>query len=399
MRQLLIRSFIFLLLSSTGAYAGQQVMVSTIHLTGALSLDGLIVSDTGVLYGAEGYDGSRIYRINMDGTSETFSTGLAGPIDMDFDDHGILYVTTFGNRGVYSVSPSGVATRIATVDFGPSGIVLNRPTRDIYVSHFGVQPYSGNTVYRIDSSGAVTTFVQHNDLRSPVSLAIDDGGNLYTPNIGDAKLFRIDPAGSLSLLVTLPTSPALYNIGHIAFANGKLYVTGNTGRHYLYEVDLDGSYEIIAGTGVAGSQDGEGLSAQFNGPNGIAASRNGDTLFISELNNPSNIRVVTFMDPTGVTEGPGTPRTFTLLQNFPNPFNPSTMIFFTLLRSDQVRLSIHDIRGRAIRILADGILPPGQHRVDWDGADQNGVKVGSGTYFLSLETDGSVTTRKMLLVR
>lgn len=392
-----IAAYCFVMILGLTGYLAAQVNVTTIHLTNPLSLDGLIVADDGTLYGAEGYDGSRIFKINMDGTSSVFASNLNGPIDMDFDNDGNLYVTTFNNAGVYKITPSGVKTRYATVSIGPSGIVLNRTTLDVFVSHFGSTPYSGNSVYRIDSSGTSKVFVQNSLLKSPVSLAIDNDANLYTPNIGDSKLFKITPNKDLTLFSSLPSSNAIYNIGHIAFANDKLYVTGNTGRHYLYEVEMDGSYEIIAGTGIPGSKDGEGLSAQFNGPNGIAASVTGDTLFISELNSPSSIRVVTLNSTSGVEDVPGTGMNYKLLQNFPNPFNPNTTINFRLASSDQVRLSIYNLLGKEIKLLLNGYFSPGNHSVQWNGTDDSGNHVSSGIYFYALKTGNGITARKMLL--
>ena len=374
----------------------QQVTVSTIYLTSSLSLDGLIVADDGTLYGAAGYNGNKIYKINMDGMSEIFASSLGGPIDMDFDNDGNMYVTTFTNQGVYKITPSGTATRFATVSVGPSGIVLNRQTSDVFVSHFGNAPYSGNSVYKIDASGLVSVFVQNGQLRSPVSLAIDNDDNLYTPNIGDSKIFKITPDATMSLLATLPTSSAQYNIGHIAYANGKLYVTGNTGRHYLYEVELDGSYTIIAGTGVAGGQDGEGLSAQFNGPNGIAASVTGDTLFISELNSPSRLRVVDLTTATAVNETQNNIQDFFLMQNFPNPFNPSTKIHFTLNEEALVTLTIYDVLGNEVSTLVNEEKPAGKYEVDFNSFRGNKT-LSSGIYFYRLKAGSSVEIKKMVL--
>jgi sugar lactone lactonase YvrE len=397
MLRILFTYIFILILNFAGPANAQQVYVSTIQLTSPLSLDGLIVADDGTLYGAEGYNGSRIYEINMDGTSSIFASSLSGPIDMDFDNEENLYVTTFNNSGVYKITPSGVVSRYATVTIGPSGIIINRQTKDLFVSHFGSAPFSGNTVYKVDSSGSSSVFVQDSRLKSPVSLAIDDSANLFTPNIGDSKLFKITSEGDMTLFASLPTSSAMFNIGHIAFANGKLYLTGNTGKHYLYEVESDGSYKIIAGTGVPGSQDGEGLTAQFNGPNGIAASVTGDTLFISELNNPSTIRVVDLNAPTGIENSQDKLTGYNLLQNYPNPFNPETTIEFNLASSGNISLSVYNTLGQEIKLLFSGYYNAGRHRIRWNGKDSEGNNVSSGVYFYKLKTGNSFLTGKMLL--
>ena len=195
-------------------------------------------------------------------------------------------------KSLHRDSPS----RFATVNVGPSGVVLNRSTGNVYVSHYGAGfPGNGNSVYIVDSSGNASVFVQGNGLAAPVSLAIDDSGNVYAPNIADAKLFKITPNGDISLLCQLPAPGNLhpFHVGHIEYSNGYLYVTGNSGSPYVFKVSLTGEYQIFAGSGVVGHQDGPALDAQFSGPNGITGFPfTGDTLFISELTSPTTLRLI-----------------------------------------------------------------------------------------------------------
>lgn len=96
------------------------------------------------------------------------------------------------------------------------------------------------------------------------------------------------------------------------------------------------------------------------------------------------------------------PKTFVLLQNCPNPFNPSTTIGYTIpdgTETLQVRLFVYDIRGRLVRILADNRHGPGHFQVHWDGRDDRGQPVASGVYLYRFETDNFASTRKMLLIR
>ncbi len=93
-----------------------------------------------------------------------------------------------------------------------------------------------------------------------------------------------------------------------------------------------------------------------------------------------------------------------LAGNYPNPFNPRTLIDFTLGREGegehQVRLEIFDLSGRRVRVLVDERRPPGVYREAWEGRDDGGAEVGSGIYLARLLVDGSVTgTRKMALLR
>jgi hypothetical protein len=88
-----------------------------------------------------------------------------------------------------------------------------------------------------------------------------------------------------------------------------------------------------------------------------------------------------------------------LLRNYPNPFNPATQIHFVLDRSAQVSLRVFDVQGRAIRNLMDSYLAAGPRVVGWDGRDDQGRALASGTYFLRLQGGGTYLTRTINLVK
>jgi hypothetical protein len=102
--------------------------------------------------------------------------------------------------------------------------------------------------------------------------------------------------------------------------------------------------------------------------------------------------------PTGTGGQADTPAAFALGQNFPNPFNPSTHIEYSVPARARVSLGIYDVRGRLVFELVDGFLAPGPHTVLWDGTDKSGRRVGSGVYFYRLQSGQSVQTRKMVVL-
>ena len=93
------------------------------------------------------------------------------------------------------------------------------------------------------------------------------------------------------------------------------------------------------------------------------------------------------------------PTQLALLPNYPNPFNPSTIIDFTLPEALTVNLSIFDILGRKINTLVQEALPPGRYSVIWNGSDTNNRPVSSGVYFYVLETPGRRLAGKLVLNR
>ena len=94
------------------------------------------------------------------------------------------------------------------------------------------------------------------------------------------------------------------------------------------------------------------------------------------------------------------PRAFELRQNYPNPFNPSTTITYSVPEGGgEVRLEVFDIRGRLLRVLAEGACEAGSYYVQWDGTDGYGRAVASGVYFSRLRGEGFTAVRKMVLVK
>jgi hypothetical protein len=143
------------------------------------------------------------------------------------------------------------------------------------------------------------------------------------------------------------------------------------------------------------------------------------------VQNTTNVSmyVVLIEDVQGPKPGDSpTPQRFALYQNYPNPFSISgaipgqmarrTEIKYRLEERLHVMLTIHNMLGQAIRTLYNGTRPAGTHSVFWDGRDENGDPVPSGTYLCTLEiqdevSDGEITlatslsrqTRAMTLLK
>ena len=90
---------------------------------------------------------------------------------------------------------------------------------------------------------------------------------------------------------------------------------------------------------------------------------------------------------------------FTLYQNVPNPFNPSTSIAFYTPRRARVRLAVYDVRGALVRTLVDDVRDAGTHRVPWNGTNNAGAAVASGVYCYRIEADKTIVTKKLVIVR
>jgi hypothetical protein len=134
----------------------------------------------------------------------------------------------------------------------------------------------------------------------------------------------------------------------------------------------------------------------------VAFATDADGIWPSGANtvNPSGGTTEIILDGTDIqwmtgVQGAGVmPKEFALLQNFPNPFNPDTKISYTLKNSSKIRLSVFDILGREVAVLANDVQTAGLHQVEFSANN-----LSNGVYFYRLESSGQTITKKMLLLR
>jgi len=268
---------------------------------------------------------------------------------------GNLYVT-YSNDSTYPPRPAGVTLTEPVISSGPDA--------DRY------RDTTTGTVLDASTLGTtITTFTGH---RSPDGLVFDRDSVLA----GDLK-----GGGFMTSLSTGVVLQAL----------------GDTSQD-LVHLDLaktDTGYTVHVTRIVSG----------FNSPLGLTMS--GNALYVLETGlegtNPApKLWKITL--PAGVNTGVGgeekLPATISLMQNYPDPFNPSTNIDFTLPAAGAVNLTVYDILGREVRILLQGNVPAGYRSVTWDGRDSHGTPVGSGVYFYRLLTGSNYSaTKKMIVLR
>ena len=89
-----------------------------------------------------------------------------------------------------------------------------------------------------------------------------------------------------------------------------------------------------------------------------------------------------------------TPSEYTLSENYPNPFNPSTVINYQLPKDGVVTVKIYDVLGKEVKTLVDGYKTTGKYSVSFDAS-----KFASGIYFYQLRAGSFISTKKMLLVK
>ena len=121
-------------------------------------------------------------------------------------------------------------------------------------------------------------------------------------------------------------------------------------------------------------------------------------LYLNSEGKPSQTLNISFpytSTPEGATPGLVTK----LKQNFPNPFNPTTTIAFSLAQPGRAQVSVYNMKGQMVKRLVDRDFSSGIHSLVWDGRDDKGKSVPSGIYLYRMITPAYSETRKMMLMK
>ena len=168
--------------------------------------------------------------------------------------------------------------------------------------------------------------------------------------------------------------------------NGYSSVNGSFGSNEVvyYRSDLDGLYQI-------GNYEFEGsvISSYFFPEQNKLVVRKNSSIHLYDI----TYTTVDTEDEVLINNKP------ILFNNYPNPFNPSTTISYSLQHASNLRVDIYNIKGQKVKSLVNEHKPAGKHSVTWHGTDDSGNAVGSGIYFYRMEAEGYVETKKMVLMK
>jgi hypothetical protein len=102
---------------------------------------------------------------------------------------------------------------------------------------------------------------------------------------------------------------------------------------------------------------------------------------------------------SAVTTHATQPTGFSMAQNYPNPFNPTTGITYAIPVSNHVSIDVFNMTGQKVKTLVDQYMTAGTYRIEWDGTDDAGRSMTSGTYFYKMSSSHFNSVKKMLLVK
>lgn len=262
-----------------GPVAAQAIppdTVTTVFVTDTIgdfgAVGGVAVDALGYVYIADFRNA--LWRLSPDGSLSLFADGFYGASGNAVGPKGYIYQSSFYGHYISRISRTGeTETYVDEGLNGPVGITV-APDGTLFVVNC-----TGGTVSRIAPDRSVTEFVRNQLLACPNGITMDDRGDLYVVNFNSSKVVRITPDGSVSEFTDIVGAGGN---GHIVFTRGAFYVTKFRGNQ-LFRVQRDGTYDVLAGTGAEGRDDGPALNATFRRPNGIGASPSGGELWVNDL--------------------------------------------------------------------------------------------------------------------
>jgi hypothetical protein len=392
--------------------------------TGIGSLPGLAISSTGAVYGsAMPGASSLLYRI--DGNSGAAflvgSTGISSLFDaLAFGASDVLYgLTQAGNLYTINTTSAAVTLLGSTGLSGWAGLAFDPTNGDLYGS-MGAgagAPATPDQIYRINRSTAASTLVGTTGLGGGTpDLAFLSGGLLYGVKDGagasPSNLISINKSTALGALigsvgfravsgmgsglaVPLPVELASFTAevvtGGVRLVWETLSETNNYGFEIERRVDGAGEYASLPGAFVAG----RGTTLKANDyafvDSGVPAGILWYRLKQIDLDGTAH-----YSEGVEISGGElaGLPGHFELLQNYPNPCNPSTTIRYGLPRTSEVSFHLYNTLGEEVRSLRLEAQPAGYHeiRMDFTGLP-------TGIYFYRLRAGEFTAVKKLILAK
>ena len=205
----------------------------------------------------------------------------------------------------------------------------------------------------------------------------------------------MNPGRSLKLPVLLV---ALLFVSHVAVAqtarvyhlsrsSGGVYVAASSGKVLI------SSLGQLRGGSIAMRLAGK-VPGQADVPSILASVRQGAESPMAPTALNQSLAQASEAELAQAVEEAPLPTEFALRSNYPNPFNPSTIIEFDLPEARPVGLAVYDVVGRRVASLVDGVLAAGRHEVTWDAAN-----LPTGVYFYRIAAGDFVQVKQMILLK
>lgn len=370
--------------------------------------------------------------IDWGGGSQTIYSGV-------LDDEDRFYVSSIQFGEVVRLNTDFSVTPVVTGLTNPKGLLLTGTGDDRVLYICDEQRLLRAAIGNDDVfQGTLEVIGEFQDF--PRNIAMDDDGFIYlsfrTSNdlaSDPVGLFKFDISGSLPVnqddAVWLMDAALTYRIAELAFDHGASRETAADDILYFSTragagSDADGIWrvtdissffpeatQLISDVDLYGS-DGSNINDRaaidFDAAGNIILMENSNEhiFFISPpgegpTNNYTTVAPEPFAvgEPVSVDLTSGVPDGYALQPAYPNPFNPTTTVPFALGRAGHATLTIYDNLGRRVRVLSEGHLAAGSHRLVWDGRDDNGQAMSSGVYIVTLVSGDFRSSQRITLLK
>ncbi len=320
-------------------------------------------------------DWANIPAADVDEIAEELGDQPTGP-EFDLKD---IYVTSDSTNFYMRIDIDPSATF--------SGIYTNYPNESAFQIMFDV------------NWGDTTGLGYGGFWRLPVDYMIDLSAALNPDSISNqVPVWRYvaDWAGAFEEFAEVPGAFATFakndedNVVEISVARSFINA-GTDIRPWVYVVgnevwDNEEYFPNPIWEGAPGTEDGVYYCLNYNFISGPSVHKMADKSVVTSIKDTRN--------GLGQVEG------FGLVSNYPNPFNPSTNIHFTVTSPKVVSLAVYDILGRKVATLLNKKeLQPGEQNIHWNGTDDNGNQLTSGVYLYKITSGEQTITQKMMLLK
>jgi hypothetical protein len=313
-------------------------------------------------------------------------------------DIGIGYrITAFDNSGSNPINPG--IRHLADVDYSVFNDIPEGTIVDITVSD--------PVIADVNNLPMVTQSTPHSFYigQPPAGCTIENASGQLTP--GGTGVFEIHMENTETInilefeIMDMPNNMVITNVTPLGrFDDGT--IDGGTGE------TEEGNFYFLGYDFASAIEPGEGAILEVE----VEFSENLDNssiiFMISSISagDVNAVPVTIIADDFGQFSGylntfveGSLPKEFTLHSNYPNPFNPSTVISYDLSRETAVKLNVYDMKGRRINALVNQVQSAGRHHVRWNAKDARGNGISAGVYLYRLEAGGKVFTEKMIFMK
>lgn len=379
-----------------------QSKIITVTQTGSLVVlnpDGSPYQNFPVALGAPCLGTPAVADLDGDGIHEILVATLNGTL------HAINSATGQNIAGFPVTMPGGSqnAITIANIDNDPHPeiIVTTSTTGSILAyNHDGSQIFDKHVGGQIKSSAVVADV---NGDGNKEIIVIGASGIVHVLNASGNDL----PNTPISIGQAVECTPTVAYFDNDNYAG---IIFGDT-NGYVHSLRIDGTESPNFPIRINGNVKTSAALADIDRDNDLdIVIPNDDSFYVIDIKRPAQQipwpcylgvynRAGNIMQDTPVQDFESPALVTELRGNYPNPFNPSTLISYTLEVPGHVSLEIYNQKGQLVNTLVNSDLPSGMHQIQWNGRDFGGQPVSSGVYFYRMRSGKYSSTRKMVLMK